>query len=69
MSEPAKHKLREWIGQAAVGLPVLYPLSIGPAAWMTVRLGYSWTRFTRRFGGYANFSTRRMRFDGTWNFG
>jgi hypothetical protein len=55
MSEPAKHKLREWIGQAAVGLLVLYPLSIGPAAWMTARLDCSWTTFTRRFGGYANF--------------
>jgi hypothetical protein len=45
MSEPAKHKVRAWIGQAVVALVVLYPLSIGPAAWMTARLDWSWARF------------------------
>jgi hypothetical protein len=45
MSESAKGKLRAWIGQAAVALVALYPLSIGPAAWITARLGCSWTIF------------------------
>jgi hypothetical protein len=36
---------REWIIRTLVALILLYPLSIGPAGWLTQRTEASWTTF------------------------
>ena len=48
MSDEPKKRSRAWIGWAAFLLFVLYPLSIGPAAWFDDRIDHAEAAWTSR---------------------
>jgi hypothetical protein len=51
MSDDPKKRSRGWIGRAllVILIPVLYPLSTGPALWLAYKSGdpENWTRFAK----------------------